>query len=345
MSGLLELVLAFLWALFVSAYAMPSIISIAHRKELLDVPDHRKSHDILTPRLGGVAIFAGFVSALLLFGDLTDGVQQLVAGSLVLFFIGVRDDIVPVETYKKLLIQLLAAGIIIIVGGVRITNFYGFLGLYDLDPWLSYTITFITVIGITNAVNFLDGINGLAGFVVTLILVTFGIFFLRNNLTYSFVIFSCLGGILGFIRFNFPRAKIFMGDTGSLVCGFIIAFLGIRFVDMGFVQSPPAVVIAIMILPIADMIRVFTYRILKGRSPFRPDKNHIHHKLIEFGMSPVRVVIVLLLFNILFIAFAMLLSPLGNTILILIFAATLLIINLIFDFAQPRKLHDQKAAG
>ena len=144
-------ILSFSWAFFVSVFAIPSIIYVAHLKNLLDKPDGRKTHDALTPRLGGLAIFGGFVSSIMIFGELNEGIQYLIAGCIILFFIGLKDDMVTVSAFKKFFVQMLATGIVMLIGKVRITGFQGIFGIHDLPLEYSYVLTFIVIIGITNA--------------------------------------------------------------------------------------------------------------------------------------------------------------------------------------------------
>lgn len=325
------LFLSFLWSFLISVFAIPSIISVAHRKKLLDEPNQRTMHLSLTPRLGGLAIFAGFMSALTIFGDLSDSIQHLLAGSLIIFFIGLKDDIVSVSAFKKFFVQVLAAGIIMFTGDIRITNFQGLLGIHELDQGVSYAFTFLLVVGITNAINLIDGLDGLAGTIILIISITFGIFFYIEQSPYAVVAFSLAGSVIGFLRYNFTKAIIFMGDTGSLVSGFIISVLAIKFIEMNatdisVVPSAPSVCIGILIIPLVDTIRVSFIRIINGKSPFAPDKNHLHHRLIGLGLSQITSVSVLALINILVIAAVVYFSFIGNLNLLLgllVFSITL----------------------
>ncbi|WP_045459336.1 MraY family glycosyltransferase [Sporocytophaga myxococcoides] len=294
-------VLSFCWAFLIAVFAIPSIIYVAHIKKLLDEPNLRTVHESLTPRLGGLAIFAGFMSALTIFGSLENGVQQVLAGSIIIFFIGLKDDVVPVSAFKKFFVQVLAAGIVMFVADIRISDFKGMLGLYEVDHGISYVVTFLVIIGITNAINLIDGVDGLAGVIVMIITSAFGVYFYLYGGEafgeYSYVAFSLLGSIIGFLRYNFHKAIIFMGDTGSLVSGFILSILGIQFVRMEAFDASPSIAIAVLIIPIMDTLRVFMLRILNGASPFSPDKNHIHHRLMDLGFSQVMTVFLLALIN------------------------------------------------
>lgn len=303
-SAYLNVSFSFLWAFVVSLFAIPSIIYLAYRKRILDQPNNRTVHVNLTPRLGGLAIFAGFMSAITLFGKFSEpaSVQYLFAACILIFFIGLKDDILPVSAFKKFFIQVVAAFIVMFAGNIRLTSFYGFLGLGPLDDGSSYAITFLIIIGITNAINLIDGIDGLAGSILFFICCVLGFYFYQDAMNTSYyVICSCLAGsVLGFLRYNFGSARIFMGDTGSLVSGFIVAVLSIIFVETnpgGEIQNAPAIISATLFVPIVDTVRVFVIRILDGKSPFAPDKNHLHHRLMQFGFGKISTVITLVLLN------------------------------------------------
>ncbi|QNF35753.1 undecaprenyl/decaprenyl-phosphate alpha-N-acetylglucosaminyl 1-phosphate transferase [Adhaeribacter swui] len=293
-------------------FAVPSIIYVAHLKNILDQPNLRTVHESLTPRLGGLAVFAGFMSALTIFGDLGNGVQQLLAGCIILFFIGLKDDLVAISPFKKFAVQLLASGIVMVMADIRITSFQGIFGIHVLPIGTSFAFTFIMIVGITNAINLIDGLDGLAGTIVLIITSTFGWFFFMHNSNYAFVAVCLIGGILGFLRYNFHKATIFMGDTGSLLCGFIISVLAIEFIEMRVVNSSPTITLGILFVPLFDTVRVFIIRISKGISPFSPDKNHIHHRLLAMGFRQINTVLILAFINIIVIGYVVLLDHMGN---------------------------------
>lgn len=332
MNNIPGLILPFLWAFLISVFAIPSIIQIAHSKNLLNEPNGRTIHAFLTPRLGGLAIFSGFISALSIFGRMDYGVQQLMAGCIVLFFIGLKDDIVTVSAFKKFFVQILAAGIVVFMADIRITSFQGLLGIYELEYGISYGFTFLVIIGITNALNLIDGLDGLAGSIIVIISAVFGIYFFiyggPRYGVYAEVALCLMGGILGFLRYNFHKAIIFMGDAGSLICGFIIAVLAIQFVEMQPMEAAPSIAMGILIIPIWDTLRVTTIRLLKGISPFTPDKNHIHHNLIALGFSQIGTVLTLGIVNLLIILFVVNFRVHGANYLLLI----LIVLSVIFSF-------------
>ncbi|RYU78959.1 undecaprenyl/decaprenyl-phosphate alpha-N-acetylglucosaminyl 1-phosphate transferase [Hymenobacter persicinus] len=335
-------------------FAVPSIIYIAHLKNMLDTPNVRTVHESLTPRLGGVAVFAGFMSSLTIFANLSNGIQQLLAGCIVLFFVGLKDDLVSITVGKKFVGQLLATGIVMIMADVRVTSFQGILGIHELPIGISYAFTFLAIVGITNAINLIDGLDGLAGTIVLIITSTYGYYFLRyggpNYGNYVFVSVCLIGGMLGFLRYNFHRASIFMGDTGSLVCGFIVSILTIQFIEMGgkigqpFGASSPAVAIGILFVPLFDTLRVFIVRMMAGRSPFAPDKNHIHHRILAMGFQQISTVMLLGLLNLVVILFVINFAAVGNTWLIVGLVAFSLVLSVFLGVYQSRSAQQRVAS-
>lgn len=335
---MIVIIIIFTWSFLVAVFAVPSIITVAHRKRLLDEPSERRVHVSLTPRLGGLAIFAGFFTSIMIFGTLNNGIQHLLAGCFILFFIGIKDDITSVSAFKKFFIQILAAGIVMFMGDIRISSFQGIFGVYNLEYGVSYMFTFLVIIGITNAINLIDGLDGLAGSIIMLSSLAFGtVFYLNGNYDYAMVSLGLTGGIMGFLRYNVYKAKIFMGDTGSLISGFVISVLAIKFVEYRSIESSPAAAIAILILPLFDTIRVFALRIMNGLSPFRPDKNHIHHAVLNLGMNNVNTLLILMSANLACIAFVFLFHSLGNLVLICSIAAICLICAVLIEYYNRKK--------
>ena len=333
----LSLLIAFVWALIVSLFTVPSVIHISHTKKLLDEPNHRTIHEMLTPRLGGLAIFAGFMSAVTIFGKFGDGVQQLLAGCIVMFFIGIKDDIISVSAFKKFFVQIIATFIVMFMGGIRITSLQGFLGVNELELGISYAFTFLVIVGITNAINLIDGLDGLAGTIILVISLCFGAFFYFYSIEYAFVAFCLAGGILGFLRYNVYKAKIFMGDTGSLVSGFVIAVLSVRFMELQAVAAAPATAVAILFVPVFDTLRVFAMRIGNGRSPFSPDKNHLHHRFLSLGLPQIMVVTLMLMINLGIIIITIRFAAWGNTVLLLTQVGVAVCISILLEVFGRRE--------
>ena len=318
-------ILTFSWALFVSLFAIPSIIQVAHKKQILDIPNNRRQHLSDTPRLGGLAIFAGFISSILLFGEFNNSIQKLIAATIIIFFIGLKDDMVSVSAFKKFFVQILAASIIVFLGDIKIDDFQGILSINKIPEGVSYLFTLAVVLGITNAFNLIDGLDGLAGSLALLACILYCVIFFvlggNSDAPYVLISLALAGALIGFLKYNFYKAEIFMGDTGSLISGFIIAFLAIKIVLISpefnmYHYSLPALAIAPIIIPIADTLRVFVIRVLASSSPFSPDNNHLHHRLIGLGWSQLSIVGFIVLYTFVNVFFVLLLEGMDSTILL-----------------------------
>lgn len=343
---LLSAALAFL----VTFFAIPVIIQIAKSKKLYDEPDERKVHKTVIPTLGGLGIFAGFIVATLMGvpHDTANELQYFAAAAIVIFFLGIKDDIMVLSASKKFIGQLIAAGIVIKFGGIRIENLHGFLGVYEIPHVAGIIFTLFTIIVITNSFNLIDGVDGLAGSLGLLTTLVFGAYFTyAGNTMYAVMAFSLSGSIIGFLIYNFSPAKIFMGDTGSLLLGLVNSILVIKFINTAAIttaafkfgiEAAPAIGFAILIIPLFDTLRVFGLRIFDRRSPFSPDRNHIHHFLLDLGFTHRQIVLTCVGANTLFIALAYILRHLGTTMVvgILLFAA-LLLTALVFYSRQKAK--------
>lgn len=312
-------ILAFLITLF----AIPKIIYVSEKKNLFDHPDDvRKIHNKPISSLAGLGIFLGFIISVLLTSDLfrVYEFQYYIAAFILIFFVGIKDDIVQISAIKKFIGQSLIACILMFKADLLITNMQGFLGLTQIAVSFSFFLTFFTIIVITNAFNLIDGVDGLAGCLGLMSSLVFGAFFLVNgNIPYALLGFGLTGSLAAFLIYNFQPARIFMGDTGSLLMGVVNSILVIKFIETGSsytafsVSSVPAVGFSVLLLPLMDTLRVFGIRILHGRSPFSADRNHIHHLLHDRGLSHKNITLTCVAANILFIVAAFLLQPIGTT--------------------------------
>lgn len=316
---LLSSALAFL----ITFFAIPIIIQVAKDKKLFDEPDERKVHKNVIPTLGGLGIFAGFIIATLMGvpSGINSELQYFAAAATVIFFLGIKDDILILSASKKFIGQLIAAGIIIKFGGIQISNLYGFLGIHEIPHIASIVFSLFTIIVITNSFNLIDGVDGLAGSLGLITTLVFGTyFFYSGQLTYAVMAFALAGSTIGFLIYNFSPAKIFMGDTGSLLLGLVNAILVIKFINVAGnpssnipLESAPALGFSILLIPLFDTLRVFSLRILDRRSPFSPDRTHVHHFLLDLGFNHKMITITCVLTNIAFIACAYFLRHLGTT--------------------------------
>ncbi|WP_462319242.1 glycosyltransferase family 4 protein [Marinilabilia sp.] len=305
--------------------SIPTILRVAHSKNLFDEPGKRRIHKQKVPNLGGLGIFIGFLFTYTLYIDWFDfkPIPFIVPALLVIFSIGIKDDIMITAPMMKLLGQLLAAFIIVGFGGLRITSFHGFFGI-EPDYFTSIAISIIFVIFIVNGFNLIDGVDGLAA--ISGMLSTLGFmfwFYLNNDVHVTVLGAIVIGSLLAFMYYNvFSKSqKIFMGDTGSMIIGFILATLAIRFMESNApsiragldhqMTSAPSVALGILIVPIIDTLRVFFLRLSKGNSPFVADKNHIHHRLLTLGFSHIQIALILGGVNLFFIALNYLLKDFG----------------------------------
>lgn len=307
--------------------AIPAIITVAENKKLFDVPDERKIHQAHIPSLGGLGIFAGFMLACMLSIGLGTApeFQYFLAAALVMFFLGLKDDILVISPIKKFIGQVLAAFLIIYKGGVQITSMNGFLGIHELPEMFSIFLTYFTVIVIINSFNLIDGIDGLAGTLGIISSAIFGSWFLAaGQIPYAVLGFSLAGSLTAFLIFNYHPAKIFMGDTGSMLIGLVNAVLVVKFIALA--QSPgvsvpviaaPAVGFTVLLIPLLDTLRVFAIRIFHQRSPFSPDRNHVHHLMLDKGWSHNTITFTLAGFSIGLVALAYAFRTSGCTWIIL----------------------------
>jgi len=344
-----DIILSFLTSFVLTFFAIPSIIHVAKKKHLMDEPGGRRSHSESTPSLGGIGIFAGVLFAIIFWTpfNLFQGLQYILCAFVIIFLIGAKDDILPIEPWKKLVGEIIAALILIFKSDVKISSFYGLFGIGELPEWVAVLFTLFVILVIINAFNLIDGINGLTGSIGSLLCLIFGVwFFQAARIELAIVAFSLGGALIAFLKYNITPAKIFMGDTGSLLTGLICSILAIKFLEFHLVSgatyyrfnSAPAVVVGFLIIPLFDTMRVFITRLIRGRSPFKPDRQHIHHLLIDYGMTHSKATIVLLLVNIFFIALVYFLQNLGtfNLLLIVLAIATALSSILFFTVRKKR---------
>ncbi len=288
----------FLITFLLALLVVPVIRRFCLRKGFVDLPNSRKVHKRPTPRLGGVAIWAstivGFIILFLINPNLPEGngLSGIFIGGTLMFLMGLIDDLYELTPEFKLFIQIGAATLAFLLG-VRIevlSNPFG-------DPvtlgLLSFPLTVLWLVGITNAVNFIDGLDGLAGGIVTIMAITLGIVAFHSNQPASALVAILLAGsIMGFLVFNFYPARIFMGDSGSLFSGFVLAGLSVT----GVVKSIAVSVllpVLIFTVPIIDMSLTVLRRVLKGNNPMSADNEHLHHKLLKSGLSQNRTLAVL----------------------------------------------------
>jgi len=346
---LATIVLCFITALVVVLISTPALIKVAYLKRLVDEPgEERKLHVRRVPTIGGIIIFAATLFAFLLwsfseFSEIPDPARSIndfkyiAACMLILFFIGVKDDIIGMAPTKKLMGHLVVAFILVIMADIRITSMHGIMGINELNEWASILLSVFTYTVIVNAINLIDGVDGLASGVGSITCLAYGIWFFNVGATEDAILAFSLGGaLIGFLMFNFAPAKIFMGDSGSLTIGLIVSVLSIKLIEFDINEVPlsmthiskPVFAMAALVYPLIDTLRIFIYRATRGISPFAADKNHLHHRLLELGFTHGQTTFIIYGFSIFIIGLAALL-PLEPTISFLVVGGTAILVSLV----------------
>ncbi len=335
----------------------PFLIKALHYVNVLESPCERKVHTQKTPSMGGLAIFLGFTGAIFLWFPLQIIAEQkyLLGGLFFMMLLGLRDDLTVLRARQKLIWQLLTALMLVNIAGVKFSSLYGLFGIAETSDILLTVLSIFTLIVITNAFNLIDGIDGLAGCVGALILTILGSwFYLNGDLYFAYLQFALAGALIAFLNFNWEPSKIFMGDTGSLIVGFLIAVSTVRFIDANYYlmenggdgiltfNAYITTAMAVLILPLFDTIRVFTLRVSMGKSPLDPDKNHIHHILLDIGCNHSQASLVLFGLNIYFVALAFYLRNQSDWLVFALIACSLYVFMTILKLYKSAKSNEAK---
>jgi UDP-GlcNAc:undecaprenyl-phosphate GlcNAc-1-phosphate transferase len=321
-------------------YFIPIIVRVSIVKQLYDEPNDRRVNLTRVPNLGGVAIFIGITIATLLgiryyaFPDFS----YILISMIIMLIVGIKDDIVMISAKEKLLGQIVCALILIIPGDFRISNLHGILGIHEINYVVSVIISLITIVAIINAINLADGIDGLAAAIGILATTILGINFLIDGyIQYAILCFAIFGSLASFFIYNvFGRTnKIFMGDTGSLLIGLLLSVIIIKYNEFSLKGDPqnfsfsPILSLAILSVPLFDMVRVFFFRILQRKSPFAPDNNHIHHHLLNLGLSHLKSTLIIFGISLIFIGMAFALRTIDNNFLMFLLGSSVTIFLLL----------------
>ncbi|MFT5618280.1 MAG: UDP-GlcNAc:undecaprenyl-phosphate GlcNAc-1-phosphate transferase [Arenicella sp.] len=349
---------AFMISFLITFSVIPLIISYSKKKKLLDVPGGRKIHTISIPSLGGVGIFVGFIASMIMWSDFEQlkAMKFVYVGILMVVFTGIRDDLLPMRALSKLVWQITAALTVVHFAEIRLTSLHGLFFIEEIPVWMGYMISVFTIIVITNSFNLIDGLNGLAGSISIIVLLAYGVwFYLYQDIGYVILITGLIGGILAFLKYNYTPAQIFMGDTGSLLIGFIISVITIKFIETNSAlpaenslkfTARVAMPIAILIYPLFDTIRIFVLRLMQKRSPFSPDKSHIHHLVMRLGFSHLQTTFILCGLNITVILSCIALKEWGNAINLSVTFVLCLAFAVVLDYrlskAFPKKTNKIK---
>ena len=297
---LIFLIFSFVIAFVFSFALTPVVKRFAFKIKAIDIPkDGRRMHKRPIPRLGGLAIIFGFMVSVLCFGEMTKGHTSMLIGAMIIATMGIVDDVKALDAKPKFLIQIIAALIVVLWGEVRIEGFtnpivWSGVPYMVLPYWFSVILSVLWIVFITNAVNFIDGLDGLAAGVSAIMTVSL-VFIAARMGEYSEAIIgtALMGACFGFLPYNFNPAKIFMGDTGSTFLGFILATLSIQGVFKSYAVISFAVPLLIVGLPLFDAVFAMIRRMLKGQSPMQADRGHLHHRLIDMGFSQKQTVFIL----------------------------------------------------
>lgn len=369
MANLYIIISAFVSAVILGRIIIPNILIISLRKRLFDVPDERKVHKRPIPRLGGVTFFPVILFSLCVFTavrlmtghgpaetsttDLVCEFLFLTGGLTLLYIVGIADDLIGVRYRKKFLVQIISAAMFPL-SGLYINNFYGLFGIYLIPAEVGIPLTMLLVVFITNAINLIDGIDGLASGLSMVALLVFGVLFVHFRMwSYAMLAFVTVGVIIPFFSYNvFGSAdlgrKIFMGDTGSLTLGYILSFFVIKYCmyepDMLLTMktSPVLVSFSVLMVPCLDVIRVVLRRARNKRPLFMPDKTHIHHKFLAMGFSPRRALITIQLMSACFCAFTIVaILYMNNTLVFVIDVVVWTLLNLWFDHVISKRKNEE----
>lgn len=332
-------VFSVLASLFLVLFSVPGISRLAAKRQLFDDSrDRRKIHQVHVPHFGGVAIYIGILIPSTCTYYSTIGSWLLLFGSLIVFLTGLVDDFIPVGPGPKFLIQFAAAFLLVFVGDVRIRSLDHFLNYNDLPYLVSITLSIWFIVGLVNAFNLIDGIDGLAASLALFLFVVYAIvFFNAGSFALSLLCCSAAGALTGFLFFNISnRRKIFMGDSGSLTIGLLAAFASIKVLSIGKdslfflnfeVSAKIGFVLALLCIPVFDTLRVLVLRMASGRSPFQADATHIHHRLLSLGLTHLQATALLSVLNLVLVILALLFQQLGNSIILVLLGLVLLLLN------------------
>lgn len=338
----IKLVAALVVAGLVAYFATPLVKNLAYKVGAIDVPkDNRRMHKTPIPRLGGLAIFIAFLFSVIIFADIDRQMQGILLGSVMIVILGVLDDIMTLRALPKFLVQIAAAGVVayhgVTIQFISNPNVFSAASYLNLG-WLSIPLTIIWIVAITNAVNFIDGLDGLAvgvSAISTASLLVIALIVAEMNI--SIILAALLGACIGFIPYNKNPAKIFMGDTGATFLGFILAVLSIQGLFKLYAIISFAVPFLILGIPIFDICFAFLRRVAKGQNPMVADRGHVHHRLIDMGFNQKQAVAISYMLTAILGLAAVLLTSSGEFKALILIGAVIIVgaIGLRIIFKKP----------
>ena len=337
---------------FITSFFLTFIVKkVAIFINAMDEPNERKLQKVAMPRLGGLAIFGGFLLGYMIYGTVSTQMLSVLIGGFVLIITGMIDDIKPVKASTKFILQVIAATIVVVYGKLFFSNLTILGYIFNFDTWINMILSIFFIVSLINAINLIDGLDGLASGVASIFFATITILGIMRNLLGGLdVILSLimLGSTLGFLCHNFPPAKIFMGDTGSMFLGFMIAIIALLGYKVTTIQSI-IIPIVILFIPIFDTFMAIVRRILKRESIGTPDNEHLHFQLLRMTSSPVKTVLLIYLVNIIFSAISIFYVLGDNIMAILLYILNMLFFlflvlktNILFDHNKNKKIHKGK---
>lgn len=329
-SQIIQLLLAVFVACFAAFIFTPPVKALAYKVGAIDVPkDNRRMHKKPIPRLGGLAIFIGFVLSVLLFAEIDREMRGVLLGAVLIVILGVLDDSLALKALPKFIVQIAAAGVAVYHGCViqfvsnpNVFSDYTYLGL----GWLSVPLTIVWIVAITNAVNFIDGLDGLAVGVSTISTASLLVIaLLVSDANIAVILAALLGACLGFLPYNLNPARIFMGDTGATFLGYILACLSVQGLFKFYAIISFAVPFLILGVPIFDICFAILRRVAKGQNPMQADRGHVHHRLIDMGFNQKQSVAIIYMLTGLLGLSAVVLTTSGEARALLLIGAILLV--------------------
>ena len=340
-----NILFAFLTSFIITYVAVPKVIFFADKFRLADVPGERASHKKTVPVFGSIAIFSGIIFSLIFWAEI-DKIQFVLVSFLIVFFVGVIDDLLGLTPYKKIIGQVIAILIVIYMAKIQINSMHGVLGVYELPNIFATLFTVFVVIVITNGFNLIDGVDGLASGIGVISSLGFGVMaYLMNQTNMAIIAFSLMGALLAFLKYNFHPASIFMGDSGSLFVGVILSILAINSIRDGLVTETihfpnkgPLIAIVFLAIPLFDSLRVFVVRVMHGKNPLYAGREHIHHALLDLGFGHKRTALILYYTSILLIVGSYFLLELNiNSSIAILALVSFIILMIPFYILRKRK--------
>ena len=325
-----------------SLVLVPITMKLAHHVGAMDIPNERKIHKVPIPRLGGLSIFGSFLLGYILYGEVTTQMLSILIGSFLIVLVGVFDDIKSIRALYKFIVQVIAAIIVVVYGKIYFTEIT-FLGLkLEFNLYVSYFLSIFFILAISNAINFIDGMDGLSSGISSIYFLTIAVIaILLNRLSGLDIILSIimLGATLGFLVYNFPPAKTFVGDNGSVFLGFIIsviALLGYKVATLTSLVIP----ITILAVPVFDTVFAILRRLIKHKNIAEADKEHFHHQLLKMKFTPRVSIIIIYLINIMFAVISILYVIGDSKDVIILYAVAALLV--LFVVLKTDILYDHK---